>query len=357
MFFFGVIFALVAGILFGLIGPTTKIAYNFGASASLAILFRYVVATIFILPFIPFQKNLLKTYQKNIISFLLISLGSILLTSGLLISFNYIDVSLAVLIFCLYPIYVLIYSVLVDKEEINIIVKFLFFLTFIGIFLVLGPSLKIVNLIGIIFAVIASIGATSMIIINQKMSRKGIQPIPINIFINIIVKFLFFSTFIGIFLVLGPSLKIVNLIGIIFALIASIGATSMIIINQKMSKKGIQPIPINIFINIINTIFFFLIIKVFFSLKINFDFNIYLFIFIPSACYCLAFLSQLYAIPRIGQSNTALFLYLEPVVGVLGAVYFLDEILTFSQLVGAVVVMLSLLLATYYTNKTKNVVS
>ena len=292
MFFFGVIFALVAGILFGLIGPTTKIAYNFGASASLAILFRYVVATIFILPFIPFQKSLLKTYRKNIISFLLISLGSILLTSGLLISFNYINVSLAVLIFCLYPIYVLIFSVLVDKEE-----------------------------------------------------------------INIIVKFLFFSTFIGIFLVLGPSLKIVNLIGIIFALIASIGATSMIIINQKMSKKGIQPIPINIFINIINTIFFFLIIKVFFSLKINFDFNIYLFIFIPSACYCLAFLSQLYAIPRIGQSNTALFLYLEPVVGVLGAVYFLDEILTFSQLVGAVVVMLSLLLATYYTNKTKNVVS
>ena len=292
MFIFGVIFALVAGILFGLIGPTTKIAYNFGASASLAILFRYVVATIFILPFIPFQKNLLKTYQKNIISFLLISLGSILLTSGLLISFNYINVSLAVLIFCLYPIYVLIYSVLVDKEE-----------------------------------------------------------------INIIVKFLFFSTFIGIFLVLGPSLRIDNLIGIIFAVIASIGATSMIIINQKMSRKGIQPIPINIFINIINTIFFFLIIKVFFSLNISYDFNIYLFIFIPSACYCLAFLSQLYAIPRIGQSNTALFLYLEPVVGVLGAVYFLDEILTFSQLVGAVVVIVSLLLATYYTNKTKNVVS
>ena len=292
MFIFGVIFALIAGILFGLIGPTTKIAYNFGASASLAILFRYVVATIFILPFIPFQKNLLETYQKNIISFLLISLGSILLTSGLLISFNYINVSLAVLIFCLYPIYVLIYSVLVDKEE-----------------------------------------------------------------INIIVKFLFFSTFIGIFLVLGPSLRIDNLIGIIFAVIASIGATSMIVINQKMSRKGIQPIPINIFINIINTIFFFLIIKVFFSLNISYDFNIYLFIFIPSACYCLAFLSQLYAIPRIGQSNTALFLYLEPVVGILGAVYFLDEILTFSQLVGAVVVILSLLLATYYTNKTKNVVS
>ena len=37
MFIFGVIFALVAGILFGLIGPTTKIAYDAGASVGLAI--------------------------------------------------------------------------------------------------------------------------------------------------------------------------------------------------------------------------------------------------------------------------------------------------------------------------------
>ena len=53
MFIFGVIFALVAGILFGLIGPTTKIAYNAGASVGLAIFLRYAVASIIILPFIP----------------------------------------------------------------------------------------------------------------------------------------------------------------------------------------------------------------------------------------------------------------------------------------------------------------
>ena len=52
MFIFGVIFALVAGILFGLIGPTTKIAYNAGASVGLAIFLRYAVASIIILPLI-----------------------------------------------------------------------------------------------------------------------------------------------------------------------------------------------------------------------------------------------------------------------------------------------------------------
>ena len=40
-----------------------------------------------------------------------------------------------------------------------------------------------------------------------------------------------------------------------------------------------------------------------------------------------ALLSQLVAIPKIGQSYTALFLYLEPVVGVLGAVFLLNETL------------------------------
>ena len=64
MFIFGVIFALVAGILFGLIGPTTKIAYNSGASVALTIFLRYTVASIIILPFIPYQKNLLEIFKK-----------------------------------------------------------------------------------------------------------------------------------------------------------------------------------------------------------------------------------------------------------------------------------------------------
>ena len=99
MFIFGVIFALVAGILFGLIGPTTKIAYNSGASVALTIFLRYAVASIIILPFIPYQKNLLEIFKKNLKYFLSISAGSILLTLGLLTSVIFIEVSLTILIF------------------------------------------------------------------------------------------------------------------------------------------------------------------------------------------------------------------------------------------------------------------
>lgn len=286
MFVFGVIFALVAGILFGLIGPTTKIAYNAGASVPIAIFLRYAVATIIILPFLPYQKNLYDVFKKNLKYFISISVGSIFLTLGLLTSVKFIEVSLTILIFCLYPIYVLIYSIIVDKEKILLSVKILFLITFIGIIMVLGPSFKVINLLGVTLAIVASLGATSMIIINQ-----------------------------------------------------------------KMSSKGISPIPINIFINMFNVIFFFIVLKIFFSLDFDFPINIFLLILIPSICYSFALLSQLIAIPKIGQSYTALFLYLEPVVGVLGAVFLLKENLQIYQIVGAVIVIISLLSASYITSK------
>ena len=286
MFIFGVIFALVAGILFGLIGPTTKIAYNSGASVALTIFLRYAVASIIILPFIPYQKNLLEIFTKNLKYFLSISAGSILLTLGLLTSVIFIEVSLTILIFCLYPIYVLLFSIIVDKEKISLTVKILFFVTFLGIVLVIGPSFKVINIVGILLA-----------------------------------------------------------------FLASLGSTSMIIVNQKMSIKGISPIPINIFINVFNTIFFFVILKIFFSLNFNFDINIYLLILIPSVCYSFALLSQLIAIPKIGQSYTALFLYLEPVVGVLGAVFLLNENLETYQMIGASIVIISLLSASFISSR------
>ena len=286
MFIFGVIFALVAGILFGLIGPTTKIAYNSGASVALTIFLRYAVASIIILPFIPYQKNLLEIFKKNLKYFLSISAGSILLTLGLLTSVIFIEVSLTILIFCLYPIYVLLFSIIVDKEKISLTVKILFFVTFLGIVLVIGPSFKVINIVGILLA-----------------------------------------------------------------FLASLGSTSMIIVNQKMSIKGISPIPINIFINVFNTIFFFVILKIFFSLNFNFDINIYLLILIPSVCYSFALLSQLIAIPKIGQSYTALFLYLEPVIGVLGAVFLLKENLETYQMIGASIVIISLLSASFISRR------
>ena len=282
----GIGFALAAGVFFGIIGPVTKTAYNLGAGVGLAIFLRYIVALLIVAPLIPYQKDLIKTYRENFTNFLLITIASIMLTTGLLISVTYINVSLTIIIFCTYPIIVLAISIFITKEKIKNIIKFLFITTFIGLFLALSPS--------------------------------------------------------------SESLKVQ---GIAFALIASLGASIMIVTNQTMSKKNISPIQINIFINFFNTIFFFIILSIFFKIDIDVSLNAFLILLIPSCSYAIALFLQLLAIPRIGQTNTALFLYLEPITGIFGAVLILNEQLSTIQLLGTVIVLVSLAASTFVTRK------
>ena len=282
----GIGFALAAGVFFGIIGPVTKTAYNLGAGVGLAIFLRYIVALLIVAPLIPYQKNLIKTYRDNFTNFLLITIASIMLTTGLLISVTYINVSLTIIIFCTYPIIVLSISIFITKEKIKNIIKFLFITTFFGLFLALSPS--------------------------------------------------------------SESLKVQ---GIAFALIASLGASIMIVTNQTMSKKNISPIQINIFINFFNTIFFFIILSIFFKIDIDVSLNAFLILLIPSCSYAIALFLQLLAIPRIGQTNTALFLYLEPITGIFGAVLILNEQLSTIQLLGTVIVLVSLAASTFVTRK------
>ena len=282
----GVIFALAAGVFFGIIGPVTKTAYNLGAGVGLAIFLRYIIALLIVAPLIPYQKNLITTYRENFNNFLLITIASIMLTTGLLLSVTYINVSLTIIIFCTYPIIVLTISIFITKEKIKNIIKFLFVTTFFGLFLALSPS--------------------------------------------------------------SESLKFQ---GIIFALIASLGASIMIVTNQTMSKKNISPIQINIFINFFNTIFFFIILSIFFKIDIDVSLNTFLILLIPSCSYAIALFLQLLAIPRIGQTNTALFLYLEPITGIFGAVLILNEQLSSIQLLGTAIVLVSLAASTFVTRK------
>ena len=67
--------------------------------------------------------------------------------------------------------------------------------------------------------------------------------------------------------------------------------------------------------------------------------------------FYLALFLQLLAIPRIGQTNTALFLYLEPITGIFGAVLILNENLNLMQLIGTIIVLISLAASTYVTRK------
>ena len=285
----GSLSAIGAAVFFGFIGPTTKIAYNLGAAIGLAIIFRYIVATILIIPILFKNPPSLISFKKNFKILMIFTFGSILLTTGLLSAVNFIEVSLTMLIFATYPIIVLLFSVFINKEKISFRKKLFFFIAFVGIFFVLGPSFEKLN----------------------------------------------FS-------------------GILCACLASLGASTMIISNQRMSNLQINPFHIHIFTNLFNSLFFILIIYIFFDVNLKIDTSAWLLIFISSIFYTIAFFLQLLAIQKIGQSKTALLLYIEPIVGILGATILLSEKLNQFQVVGVFIVMLSLVSGTYSSKKTKN---
>ena len=286
---FGLIAALSAGIFFGFIGPTTKLAYNLGASIGLAIILRYIVGTLLIIPALFYKPPSINIFKANIFILMLFTLSSILLTTGLLSAVNFIDVSLTMLIFATYPIVVLIFSIFINKEKINFRKKLFFFIAFIGIFFVLGPS----------------------------FDRLNFQ-------------------------------------GIAAAIIASIGASTMIITNQQMSNLKIDPIHIHFFTNSFNCIFFVLVIYIFFNLNLKIGISAWTMVLIPTIFYTIAFFSQLIAIQKIGQSKTALLLYVEPVVGILGATIILSEKLTQYQVVGVCIVIMSLIIGSYNSKNFRN---
>ena len=123
MQFKGILFALCAAFFFGLTPTTTKLAYNLGANPTFAIFLRYTFAiALIILPILLIKINF-KIIAKHLLGLLLISLGSLCLTIGLLMSVIFIPVSLVALIFYTYPLLVLIYTFFAKKniKQIHII--------------------------------------------------------------------------------------------------------------------------------------------------------------------------------------------------------------------------------------------
>ena len=182
--------ALIAASFFGLIPTLTKISYTLGSSAETAIISRYFLAVLIIIIPLIFIKKDFFLIKKHIIKLLLISAGSICLTSGLLISVIYIPVSLVALIFYTYPLLVLIFSYFLGKR-IKLIQIFGFMLAFIGLSIAIGPSFKNINLAGILLAFLAAIGASTVLIVNEFLS-KNFRPIFINSFVNTVCLIFFF---------------------------------------------------------------------------------------------------------------------------------------------------------------------
>ena len=136
-----------------------------------------------------------------------------------------------------------------------------------------------------------------------------------------------------------------NLIGFFLALLASFGASIILITNDYLSKH-FHAIIINTFINFTCCLIFSIII--FSSLEVNLPQSSvgWICIIFSAVFYSIALFFQLGAVEKIGSAPTSLLLYIEPIVAIISAIILLGESLTYVQIIGTSVVLLSLIVIT-----------
>ena len=129
------------------------------------------------------------------------------------------------------------------------------------------------------------------------------------------------------------------------AFLASIGAATVLITNENLSKN-FHPITINAFTNFTCFLVFSSIISLKFKVDLPTNNEGWFFVIFASLCYCMAFYSQLFSVKYIGSTRTSLLLYMEPIVAIISAIILLNEILSFIQITGICIVIISLILTT-----------
>ncbi len=181
----GVIFALITAIGLGSITTQAKLFYSEGGNAMTLMLARFFVSTLVFGLAISIRREAFKVARTERSSVFLVGL----IWSGAmvfyLLSVETISVSFAVLILYAYPLLVLLYSILTRQLEPSLKLVLLFLIAFGGLYLALSTGEIRLDYKGLIFAVLASLGAAFTFIKGASVAPL-LKPLVMTFWINLI---------------------------------------------------------------------------------------------------------------------------------------------------------------------------
>lgn len=158
----GYLFVVLAAILFGISGTAAKFLFNAGVTAFQLIQMRTTLAFVVLLIWLIFRRpDLLKTSVKKLPYFF--CLGVLGIGSAqffYLLAISKIDVAAAILLHYTGPVFVALYTVLVQKEKLGRYSYLAIIGTLLGCFLVVGAynlGLFTLNRVGIVAGILAAV--------------------------------------------------------------------------------------------------------------------------------------------------------------------------------------------------------
>lgn len=151
---YGIIFTVVSSAAFGVMPIFVKMAYSAGTNVVTVVFLRFFLAALIILPYIIITKKDLRISMQAIIY--IISLAIIGYSASaytLFISYNYITVGLATTLHFTYPVTVTVFAVILYKEKLYFGKILALALSILGIYMLVGNNGGALNFKGIVFAI------------------------------------------------------------------------------------------------------------------------------------------------------------------------------------------------------------
>lgn len=154
----GTVLVMLSAISFGMIPLIANLAYDQGISIKTLLFLRFGIGSLLLWAYILIRKISFKTSKSHFVHIVLISfLGYTITATSFFNAFKYISSSLATIIFYCYPVIVVVYEMIKSKRA-DFKKIFCLLIIMIGLMLVvgIGDSSITLNWTGVLFAVLAA---------------------------------------------------------------------------------------------------------------------------------------------------------------------------------------------------------
>lgn len=187
-----ILFSACASVAFSFIAPFAIYAEAEGLSPAYAVFYRYILIVLVATPFmLIFARKKFKFTPFQFKLLLLQSGAMAVLNVAYMMSFTFIPLSLAVIIFFTSPIITLMVVPFVFGGKLSPIKVAIFFIAFLGLVLVVGPEFTNLNPIGISLAVIAAITSVIQLLCMSKLVKE-VNPLALLYSVHVIAMVITF---------------------------------------------------------------------------------------------------------------------------------------------------------------------
>ncbi|MBU3074271.1 DMT family transporter [Clostridium estertheticum] len=154
----GILYIILSASAFGIMPILAKLSYKGGANAYSTLFLRFLFAAIMLFYYLKTKGISMKLTKKQSILILVIGVfGFTLTTSSLYMSYNYIGIGMASMIFYIYPSIVTILAYMFYKEKIYSRKIISLIISLMGIYILIDKASVSFNIKGIILALIAAV--------------------------------------------------------------------------------------------------------------------------------------------------------------------------------------------------------